>query len=696
MKNTKLNTITPKQNEMLQKAIVYHKTGNLDKAEDLYQKLSKTLPSHPAVLANLGTIALQRGQLEKAIRILGKSLTIAPAQASAWNNRGLALKNLKLLDDAVTSFDKAINIDPQFAAAYFNRGNVLHDLKRLNEAVASYDQAIALVPDHSEAYYNRGIALQDQNRLDEAVTSYNRAIAIDPNHVFAYSNRGMALKDLKRPDEAVASYDLAIAIMPEYADAHCNRGIALRELKRFHDAIKSYERAIELAPNHADAYSNLGVVLKDLKRLDDAISSYDRAIALDPKHTGAYSNRGNALKDMNRLHDAIVSYDKAIAINPNLAETYSNRGNALKDLNQLNDAMVSYDQAIAINPNLAEAFYNRGNALKELHQLDASESSYNRALVLKPDYADAYWNKALLKLLKGDYLEGWELYEWGWKNNQRKPIREFQSTLWLGEEPLVGKKLLIYPEQGLGDCLQFIRYLSMVESLGAEVVLEMPSSLTAVVSTLKGKFTVIESGKSIPEVDFHCPIMSLPRAFKTTVETIPNQVPYLYADPDKQQAWLNRLGTKTKPRIGLVWSGSTIHKNDHNRSIPLREFNCLFGLDVEFHSLQKEIRYEDIATLTATDNLTAHQKLLNDFSDTAALINVLDLVITVDTSVAHLAGALGKAVWILLPYAPDFRWMLGRDDTPWYPTARLFRQPDIGDWDSVINNLTIAVRKALL
>ena len=305
-------------------------------------------------------------------------------------------------------------------------------------------------------------------------------------------------------------------------------------------------------------------------------------------------------------------------------------------------------------------------------------------LKLKPDYANAYWNKSLLKILNGDYLEGWQLYEWRWKTELLIHLRGYKQPLWLDTQSLLNKTLLIYPEQGLGDYIQCIRYAVLVEQLGATVILEVPSELMSLVSTLKGQFTLVESGKPLPEFDYHCPVMSLPLAFKTTVDTIPADLPYLYTNEDKKQHWQEKLGNKTVTRIGLVWSGSTTHNNDHNRSLLLQQLSSLLELPVEFHSLQKEVRTVDIKTLTEFPSIHQHQDDLQDFSDTAALVDAMDIIISVDTSVAHLAGAMGKKVFVLLPYAPDYRWMLDRPDSPWYPSATLFRQPALDDWESVI------------
>jgi hypothetical protein len=258
------------------------------------------------------------------------------------------------------------------------------------------------------------------------------------------------------------------------------------------------------------------------------------------------------------------------------------------------------------------------------------------------------------------------------------------QPLWLGDISIADKTLLIHRQEGLGDYIQFIRYATLAEQTGVKIILEVPSSLFGITSSLEGRFILIEEGQPLPAFDYHCPVMSLPLAFKTTIDTIPAKTPYFYADQDKQFSWRQRLSEKSKPRVGLVWSGSTAHKNDHNRSIALTQFASLLDLPIEFHCLQKEIKTEDALFISDNGKIINHQAHLQDFSDTAALIAELDLVIAVDTSVAHLAGALGKQVWILLPFAPDYRWMLDKTDSPWYPSASLFRQPAIGDWDSVI------------
>jgi tetratricopeptide (TPR) repeat protein len=613
-------SISSQQNQTFNQALVFHKAGQLDEAEKLYESLLVSMPFNPVLLKNIGAIVFQKGKYEDAVRIIGKSLTIEPNQSDVLNLLGNALQNINRLEDALVSYEKAIAINPNYAEAYSNLGVALQKLCRFSEALACYEKAIAINPNYAEAYANLGNAFKILKRLDEAIASYDQAININPGYFEAYSNRGNVFQDLKCHDEAILSFNCAIAINPEYAEVYSNRGISLR----------------------------------DLNRLDEALASYERAIAINPNYVEAFSNRGIALQNLNRLNEALTSYDKAIAINPNYFEAHVNRGNVLKDLKQLDEALASYDRAIAINP----------------------------------FYAEGYWNKSVVKILNGDYLDGWKLYEWRWR---KEPLIHFYRTyhqpLWLGEQLIDGKTLLIYPEQGYGDYIQFIRYIKLIEKLGALVILELPAELISIISSFKGNFSIIENGNKLPDFDYHCPIMSLPLAFKTTIKTIPAEVPYLYASTDRKKKWQQQLGTKIIPRVGLVWSGSINHKNDFNRSISFETFGPLFNLPVEFHCLQKEIRTNDEIALESNSKIIIHTDLLIDFSDTAALIETMDLVISVDTSVSHLAGALGKPVWILLPYAPDYRWMLDKNDTPWYPTAQLFRQSKIGDWVSLINQI---------
>ena len=604
--------------------------------------------------------------------------------------------NLKRPAEALASYDKAIALKPDVAAAHNNRGNALRDLKRPAEALASYDKAIALKPDYAEAHNNRGNALMDLKRPAEALASYDRAIALKPDYAEAHNNRGNALRDLKRLAEALASYDKAIALKPDYAEAHNNRGAALMDLKRPEEALASYDKAIALMPDDAVAHNNRGAALRELQRPAEAIASYDKAIALKPDYADAHYNRGNALMDLKRLVEALTSYDKAIALKPEFAGAHSNRGNALRDLQRPAEALASYDKAIALKPDFAEAYSNRGNALKDLKRPAEALASYDKAIALKPDFADAHWNQSLCLLLMGHFEQGLRQYEWRKKLNEPMAVRSCPRPVWLGDENIAGKTLFIYWEQGFGDTIQFSRYAKLVEARGAKVIMSVQQPLCGLLKQISPTIQILKPNEEPTEFDYHCPLLSLPLALGTTLETIPAEQQYIKSDEELRSVWSARLPPKTKPRIGVVWSGSATNKRDHYRSMELQQFLAIFSPDAEWICLQKDIREKDFALLRQFGRIAFFGDDLRDFSDTAALLDLMDLVITIDTSVAHLAGAMGKPVWILLPYNPDWRWLLDRNDSPWYPSARLFRQQQIGNWATVTDQVKNELRSAIL
>jgi len=659
-----------------------------DDAMASFDRAISLKPDFAGAYNNRGIILWELRRFDQALPSFERAIALKPDYAEAHYNRGLALCDLKQLDEAMASFDRAISLKPDFAGPHNNRGIVLWELKRFDQALLSFDRAIALKPNFAEAYYNRGNALRDSEMFAEALASFDRAITLKPAYAEAYSNRGAVLMQLKRFDQALENFDRAIALKPDDAGAYYNRGLALYNLERLAEAMGGFDRAIALRPGSAEAHSSRGLALIGLKRPAEALESFDRAIAFEPDLAKAHNNRGLALIELKRPDDALASYDRAIALKPEFAEAYSNRGIALCGFRRFEQALPSFDRAIALKPDLALAYSNRGLALYNLKRLDETTADYDRASALNPDCAAAHFNKSLVQILKGEFDEGWRLFEWRWKDQLKESVRNFPQPLWLGRQTINGKTLLIHAEQGLGDVIQFCRYATLAETLGAKVILEIPAPLISLISTLKGNCTVVEKGKPLPAFDLQCPVMSLPLAFKTTLSTIPIRVPYLYADSGKRKVWQQRLGNKTRLRVGLVWSGAIKHKNDQNRSIPLRLLEPWMELPIEFHSLQKDIRSEDAVVLSQLKQIDPHHAELHDFSDTAALVQEMDLVISVDTSVAHLAGALAQSVWILLPFMPDYRWMLDRADSPWYPTATLFRQSAIGDWTSVILEIT--------
>jgi tetratricopeptide (TPR) repeat protein len=610
--------------------------------------------------------------------------------------RALDLQRLGRFDESLVIYDRALSRQPANPEALYYRGNALRGLGRLSEAVASYDRALALRPAFAEALNNRGNALQSLDRLQEALASYDRALALRPDHADTLNSRGAALQRLQRLDEALVSFDRALALRPGYAEALFNRGIVLQELNRLDEALASYDEALVRRPDYPEALNNRGNTLQSLDRPEEALASFDRALALNPGFAGALNNRGNSLLSLKRPAEALASFDRALALRPDDAAALHNRGNALESLDRPEEALASFDRALALRPEYADALNNRGNALRTLNRPREALASFDRALAIRPDYPDAHWNSGLASLLLGDFARGWPEYEWRWQVPAlRQPVRPFGQPRWHGAEPLVGRTIFVYAEQGLGDTIHFCRYARLLAARGARVVLEVQPALKALLKELAGVHTLISRGEALPEFAFQCPLLSLPLAFRTDLGSIPAEPHYLVPDQQRVQAWQTRLGMRTGMRVGLVWAGNPTLGNDRTRSVSLQMLTRLAIPGVHLISLQKELRDGDREFLAAHPEIFHLGDELTDFADTAAVMASLDLVISVDTAAAHLAGALGRPVWILQRFAPDFRWLLDREDSPWYPSARLFRQPRFGDWDSVIDQLALALAPTL-
>lgn len=574
----------------------------------------------------------------------------------------------------------------------FQHAQQVHRSGQLAQAAALYRDILRTRPDHLDALCMLALLEYQSGRPGEALRLLDRALAVNPAHLTAVCNRGSVLLALRRYEEALASMDRALALRGDLAEAHFNRGVILTELGRRPEALASYDRALALRPAYAEAWINRGNVLDALARPQEALASYERAAALRPDLAVAHFNLANARHRAGRADDALAGYARALALKPEYAEAWNNRANVLREGNRTEEALAHYERALALRPDYVDALLNRGLALSALNRHAEAAACYARVLALEPEHAEAHYCESLHRLLTGDFARGWQEYEWRWRVRDAEAAPRHAQALWLGREDLAGRTILLHAEQGYGDTLQFCRYAALVAGLGARVLLQVQPPLTSLLSRLTGPVRVVAQGEALPPFEFHCPLMSLPLAFRTTLETIPAAVPYLSADPARVAAWRARLGPAAGPRIGLAWSGRPTHRNDANRSIPLATLAPLLAAGADFVSLQKELREHDRQGLAALPALRHYGALLQDYDDTAALIACLDLVITVDTSVAHLAGALGRPVWILLPSNPDWRWLLEREDCPWYPTARLFRQARMGDWGEVLRRVGAALR----
>jgi tetratricopeptide (TPR) repeat protein len=450
------------------------------------------------------------------------------------------------------------------------------------------------------------------------------------------------------------------------------------------------------APSEFDGLYAQALSAAASKDFAGAIPLYDQAIAASPITAEPYYKRANALKDAGRLEEAIASYDQAIERKPDYAYAFCNRGVVQHRLHLLPQALSSLDRAIALESADAVAHYNRALVLQDCSRWQEAAASYEQAISLNPDFADAQYNRALTLLFLGDFERGWAAFEWRWENARRLAIgevRTFQEPLWLGDAPIAGKRLLLHHEAGLGDTLQLCRYAPLAAARGATVLLEVQPSLVSLLAHLEGVSQVIPSGGALPPFDYHCPLMSLPLAFNTTLDTIPAAPSYLHNDAAKVAQWRRRLGERTRPRIGLTWSGNANQPIEPRRRIPLADWLPHLPPEFEYFCLQKELREADRVARDSSGLIVSFDDELPDFAATAALCECMDLVISVDTSLAHLSGALGQRTWVLLSFVPDWRWLLEREDCPWYPGMKLYRQKTAGDWSTVFARVATDLRR---
>ena len=403
--------------------------------------------------------------------------------------------------------------------------------------------------------------------------------------------------------------------------------------------------------------------------------------------------RGNAFAGLKRYDDALAAYDKALSIKPGLESAWLGRGNVFYDLKRPDEAFAAYDRALALKPDLAEAWLGRGNVLRALKRFDEAFAAYGKAIALEQAFAQPHYNEGLLRLSLGQMEVGWKKCEYRWEVQQfRARKRNFLQPLWLGESDITNKIILLHAEQGLGDTLLACRYIPKVAALGAQVILEVQSSLKSLLEGFAGVSMLIGRGETLPHFDVHCPLLSLPLAFGTTIETIPSMVPYIIVRDNAVEKWRSKLSAQ-KLKVGIAWAGNPDFGGDGDRSVLLQNILPVTRIDgTECFSLQKDLRAGDDEVLDANPHIVRVDKEINDFQDTAAIMMGLDLVISSDTSIVNLAGALGRPVWVLLPFMPDWRWLLDRNDTPWYPTARLFRQVNAGDWTTVLDDVCAALK----
>jgi tetratricopeptide (TPR) repeat protein len=716
--------------QALDLAVEQHQAGNLRQAEQLYRQVLAVDPLQMDALHLLGVVAHQTGHNEQAIEYIDRAIAVDPRRAPFHNNLGAAYQALGRLEDAVTCYQRALQVNPGYAEAHNNLGLARVAQGKREEAVACYQRALQLRPNYAEAHVNLGIVLREQGRLPEAVASLRHGLRFRPREAKAHNNLGVTLMEQGQPDEAIASYQEAVRLDPNYAEAlnnlagalqacgrlqeaaanlqqlvrlrpesvetYKNLGMILRKLRRYEDASACYDQALRLKPDSAEVHNNLGILLWEQARYKEALTCHQEALRLRPDYGSAHNNLGINLLELGQPEAAVISLREAVRLNPNFAEARNNLGNALRALGLLEEAVASFEEALRLRPEYPEAHNNRALVPWVQGQFAEATAGFQQAIHLKPDYAEAHKNLAMTWLLEGNFEQGWPEYEWRWQCKEFSPPN-FPQPLWDGSD-LTGRTILLHAEQGLGDTLQFIRYAPLVKQRGGTVIFACPEMLVPLVSRCAGvDQLVVHTG--VP-FDVHAPLLSLPRLFQTTSATAPADIPYIHADVSRVEYWAQELRGIEDFKIGICWQGSRGHQADRQRSISLSQFAPLARLEgVRLISLQKGPGAEQVAALAEDWPITDFGGRLDEvggaFMDTAALMQSLDLVITCDTAVAHLAGALGVPTWVALAFVPDWRWLLEREDSPWYPSMRLFRQKRPGDWQEVFARIATAVAQRL-
>ena len=566
---------------------------------------------------------------------------------------------------------------------------------QLGRAEQLLRQALQAQPSNFEILHLLANTCQDQGKLPESVQYFREAIRLAPQRVEGHNGLGISLTMMGRLQEALVSFQQALAINPMSAEAHNNMGTVFQRLGNHAQAAASFAEAVRLRPHFAEGYNNLGVALLNAGDLEKALANFQRAVELKPDHMEAHKNAGIALRDLGRLDEAVASFEAALGLKPDYADGLISLGLAQMQQRKIEQAIASYQRALEIKPDFAEGHNNLGIMYLEQGRIEDALTQYRKTIRLRPDYPDGHWNHALLLLLLGDFRHGWLEYEWRRKlKNVGAAIRQ---PLWTGT-PLEGRTILVFTEQGAGDTFQFVRYAPLVKQRGGRVLFACRESMLPILSRCPGIDQFMAHGTPPPPFDFFAPLMSLPGIFETTLETIPSSVPYVFADAALVESWRKQLQGIAGFRLGIAWQGDPKYPGDRHRSIPLANFEPLAHVKgVSLISLQKGPGVEQIAHLDGRFQVTDLGNQLDTsggaFTDTAAAMMNLDLVITSDTSIPHLAGALGVPVWVVLGKVPDWRFLLDRDDSPWYPTMCLFRQKQLGDWRSVFEVVAAELEK---
>ena len=669
------------------------RAAGLAEVEAALRRAIKLRPDAAETHFRLGMVQQQQGRLGEAERCYRTVLRLSPDNADALNNLSLVLEQRGRRADAEALLRRALAAHPRNGMLLCNLARLLLDEGRLDEAAAIFAQALDLPEVAAAAQYGLGTIRQRQGRLAEAETHFRAALSREPRFIDALNDLGVLLRRSGRDGEAEDSFRRAIRMRPDFAPAQLNLGALLLDRERLDEAEAAFERARALQPNAADAHYYLGAVARERYQPEAAEAAFRRAVALDPRHAPALSMLGVVLQDAKRLDEAERMFRRSIDADPAYVDARVNLGVVLLRQRREAEALALAEQTLMLAPNSADAVNARGTLYEGHAEFDQALALYERALALDPQHPDAHFNRGRLLLHLDRWAEGWEGYEWRLRNKRQKRAF-FRSVMWDGS-PIEGKTIVLHAEQGLGDTIQFCRYAPLMAERGAAVTLAVQPPLRRLLSELPGVPSCHDVGGALPPFDFLMPLASLPRLFDTTRSTIPSPQGYLRAPQEAVLRWRAKLAApRPALRIGLAWGGNPEQSNDRNRSATLEALLPLLGVPgTQFYNLQVGPRAAELAQHRLGDRLIDLAPDLTDFAETAAAMTALDLVITVDTSVAHLAGALGRPGWVALTTLPDWRWHRSGADNPWYASLRLFRQPNRGDWASVVAEIGVALRE---
>ena len=691
---------------LLNKAIASHRAGRRSEAAGIYRALLTLEPAHADAWHLLGLTELQSQRESEASALFDRALRITRDRAEYHNSFGEGLRTRGDMAAAAAAYRRAVALRPDYAEPLINLTRALHLLGQSNRARASGRRAVALAPERIEGAINLAHALLDLGRFTEAQVLYHRALALQPDHVEAIGHLSRVARGSGDPRRMETALRRATRVEPLCIDHPQALGDFFIQRQDLASADRVYRRVVALKPDHPEALNGLGSVCLMQKRYAAAKPHYRRAMLLRPDYPSPHNNMANALWELGEAAAARTRYRQAIALKPDHPDAYANLGHALRTramrLSDYQDAEKECRRALRLDPGNLAAGNNLGIVHLSRNELTAAEQCFRQVLARSAENADAHFNLSLTLLKAGALAEGWEQYEWRWRTGQL-PLPTLSQPRWRGE-PLDGRSILVYAEQGHGDTLHFVRYAPLLaERTGAEragkVMLVAQPGLVRLLKHMPGIASVHAVNDPVQDFDLQTPLLSLPGFFGTTLDTIPAQVPYLAPDPEDLETWRRRIPVHGGVRIGLVWAGDPrphmLHANatDQRRSMTLSQLAPLAAIPgAVFFSLQKGMAGTQSHTPPRGMAMIDLMDEVNDFADTAALISALDLVICVDTSVAHLAGALGKPVWVLSRFDGCWRWLTGRQTTPWYPTMRLFHQTGPGDWATVVESVARALR----